>query len=113
MATAGALIGLRLKEWSDKRPDKLAERESTQSQQAITRQAYKSVGVTTFRWVTFGSDTCPICEELDGKVVGVDVAFVTAGDEVEGDETQQPIQRGSNTFHPPLHDGCVCQVVAD
>lgn len=111
--TAGVLIGARLAEWQSKRADKLSTRENAQSLQALTRQSYTNVGVTRFRWVTFGSETCPICEELDGQIVGVEGSFARAGDDLEGDADQSTITRTSNMFHPPAHDGCVCQVVAD
>jgi hypothetical protein len=53
-------------------------------------------------------DTCPFCTALDGRTVGIETPFVSAGAEV-GLGQQLQVQR--NTFHPPLHPECDCELI--
>jgi hypothetical protein len=68
---------------------------------ALARFFFSSGGVTKLVWS--GGD-CPICQELDGVVVGIEDSFASAGDDIGGMTAE------SNTFHPPLHQGCQCEI---
>lgn len=109
---AGATaLGGRLDGWEETEAGKAGARESVRSVSALALAAYGLAGVTLLRWVAGGSESCPYCQSLDGKVVGRGDAFVPAGDfQPEGAETALKVRR--STFHPPIHDGCVCAVVA-
>lgn len=74
----------RFDEWNEKRPDKLAEWETKQEDNAATVETYKAAGVEP----TFDGSgaACPLCQDADGQAV-------------------------SDVGYPPLHDGCVCDVV--
>lgn len=105
------LIDERLGEWEETKAEKVARREVTKSGNAVARQAYKHAGVKKLVWHTMGSESCPFCQELDGKVVGIEEAFLPAG-EFSPEGAESPLVLSSDVYYPPAHDGCVCQVVA-
>lgn len=97
-----------LDEWVEERPERTARWEATQMGQAAARETWRDAGVSTLRWVTVGTD-CPFCDRMDGTEVSIEEPFVPAGGEVTGLETNLQIDR--DTFHPPIHPGCDCEVV--
>ena len=108
---ANAAIDKRLDEWTETRAGKMADRESTQANGAMSVFAYVAGGIVLLRWVTVGAN-CPLCNSLDGKVVGVEENFVDAGDTVKGAGVS-PLTARRNVGHAPLHAGCDCLVVAE
>ena len=118
-----AEIEERMKEWTDKRPGKIASRKVIQTDGAIAREVWRRQGVETITWTTNGKN-CPTCDKLHGKVIGINRSFVPKGmmvDPVAGvvpindDERpagqQAPIKAGANVLHPPLHGGCDCSII--
>ena len=99
----------RLAQWDERRPEKMAVRESVQANGAVSRLAYAAVGVSTV-WLTFG-DNCPLCDELDGRTAGVGQDFVDAGATVNAAGVS-PLTARNSVGHPQLHEGCDCMVVA-
>lgn len=100
----------RVSEWEAGTPEKIGRREVVRAVNAVARVAYVLVGVQTLRWVTSG-DACPLCVALDGREVSASRSFVAAGDTVEGGEGQEPLTVKHDVTHPPLHDGCTCDLV--
>ena len=112
-AQVAEAIRERLGEWSEKRPGKIAVAESTQFMAAAAKVVMVVAGVTLLRWVA-NADSCPFCSTMDGKVVGVEKDFVSAGEGVDaasGDKA--PMKLSSNIGHPPLHSGCLCDIVRE
>jgi len=105
------LIEQRLTEWEEKRPAKIATREAVQFMAAATKVAMVASGVTLIRWVA-NAEACPFCSELDGQVVGVEKDFVGSKQPVDGGAGQKPMKPSHNVGHPPLHNGCECDIVA-
>lgn len=101
----------RLAKWQAERPARTARWEKTQLPNAAARETWKEAGVAELKWVTQGSTHCPYCTKLDGRTVGIETPFIAKGDEVDGDEEGQTLKATRNTFHPPVHAGCRCQVV--
>lgn len=99
-------IEARLDDWVERRPGKTARWQASQMVSAASRETWKSGGVRHIRWVAFGSKNCPACTSLDGAIVGIEEPFVQAG------AAEEQIEVPRNTFHPPLHAGCDCQIVA-
>lgn len=110
-ALAEAIEGL-LNEWAETRPDRIAADETVRADGAITKAAMIAAGVQALRWVTQGSRACPYCRALDGKIVGIAEAFLPAGAALEVDGAETPMEITGPKGHPPLHDGCVCAIVA-
>jgi len=112
-------VNQRLKEWGVGRTaggksaaEKLAGREAIQWGDAVAREAMRRAGVTELVWIANGS-ACPICQELDGSVVGIEDGFVEASDEIDpADDEVSPLKIYSKVLHPPLHNGCECMLAA-
>jgi hypothetical protein len=100
----------RLDEWEEKRPGKIGLNECVRLAGAITKAVYSSGGVTRIMWVNMGSQSCPYCTEMDGAIVGIEQNFVSSGGEADGGDKTMTVYQ--NTGHPPLHEGCVCQIVS-
>ena len=101
---AKELVDERLDEWEEKRAEQVADRQAVKTEGAITRTIFAVGGVTKLIWVA-GSSACPICQDLDGKVVGIEQPFAEAGDELA-----KGFVASGNTLHPPLHQSCQCSI---
>jgi len=105
----GDEIENRLAEWSEKRPEKVALNETVRANNAVTKFVWVAAGITRLIWVAQGSQSCPYCQELNGRTVGVRYPFVGEGEfNPPGADGSMKI-RGPH-FHPPLHQGCVCSI---
>ena len=107
-------LQIRFNEWREKRPAKIAGIETVRLSNAAAKTIFVLAGVTKLRWEALGSEACEFCQELDGKVVGIEQNFLGKNEKLvaegrEGSEMEifRPIG------HAPLHEGCVCQIVAD
>lgn len=105
-------LAQRLDEWEQTRPGKVAMNETSQQGNAVARMVFMAAGVTRLRWQNVGSKTCAICAEMDGKVVGIHRAFVDAGTKLDS-ESQSDMEIYRPAAHPPIHQGCVCQIIPD
>ncbi|NUT96737.1 MAG: phage portal protein [Saccharothrix sp.] len=105
-----AAVAERLETFVADRPQRTARWETAQVPNAAAREAWRTAGVRRLRWVTTGKN-CPFCQDLEGRVVDIETPFVPAGGEVTGLEEKLKVDR--NTFHPPIHPGCDCQVVPE
>lgn len=109
---ARELIDARLDEWDEKRATKMANEEAVHSSGSVTRMTYFAVGVLSIEWVAFG-ENCPLCDELNGQVVGVQEVFLEKGDTVDPDDGEtQPLTTQRAILNPPLHNGCDCDLTA-
>lgn len=99
----------RFSEWEVKRPDKIANGDSTRAMGALSRVLYAAVGTTLLVWA--GGD-CELCSSLNGTVVGVEENFVNAGQTINA-ENQTPLTARTPISHPPLHPPeCDCVILA-
>jgi len=101
----------RVEGWENTRADKAAMIESVNLSNAAAKAVFVAYGVTRLRWAAVGSKTCPYCEEMDGRVVGIDSPFLGKNDNLESEDGRMAINKP--TFKPPLHIGCVCQIVPE
>ena len=106
-----AALAKRFDEWTERRPGKIAARETVRLGNAVTRLGYEQGGVTYLRWVTTSGEPCPYCTEMDGKVVGIRGAFALEGETLHPNGADGPLTVSSRISHPPLHEGCSCQIV--
>lgn len=104
-----AAVRERLQEWRDSKAEAFARSEPVQIGNAIARAVFVESGITQFRWSC--RDGNPFCKSLDGHVVNINQPFVKRGQEIggEGDAT---IEAGHNVNHPPLLNGCNCEIQA-
>lgn len=92
--------------WEDFRAEDVARNETVKLTGAVTRVAMAAAGVTKLAWRNTGHDTCEFCQELDGKVVGIESPFLADGDSITSDDGKMKVT--GPKFHPPVHHGCVC-----
>lgn len=104
-------ISERMDEWVEKRPNKIARREIVEAGNAVTKAVFMAGGVTMLVWQTFG-ENCPFCDDLDGQVVGIQSNFLSAGSDFQPEGAEQPLNSSTDISHPPIHDGCDCQITA-
>ncbi len=103
-------VNTRLDEWKEKQPGKMRQNEPIRAEGAFSRAAWAFAGVTKLVWVTYG-ESCPFCNMLAGKIIGIQSNFVGKGEEVRP-EGEEPLIPNSNIGHPGLHEGCDCGVAA-
>lgn len=101
----------RLSEWLEKRPEKVSARETVQAGNAATFETYRNAGVRRLRWQKTGSENCPICDSMNGRVISIEGEFASAGETINVDGAE-PMKIRTTKRHPPLHAGCDCQLVA-
>ena len=105
-------IDQRMDEWIERRPDKVAKRDQVQLGSAIAKAAWVANGVQRLVWRT-GGDACPLCEELEGKIVEITRSFADPGDQIAPGGDTAPLEVTQSYGHPPLHEGCDCSVEPD
>lgn len=106
------VITERLEAWEEERPKQIANDSTVAVSNRAAKAVFAGAGIQKLRWVAIGSETCELCESMDGKVVGIDQPFVAANDTVEGEGTS-PLRVNKPTTEPPLHKGCVCEIIPD
>lgn len=108
---AAPLVLQRLEEWVERRPGKVARAETVQACGAVARETYRQNGIRKIRWVNF-NPSCPYCQHLDGKVVGIESSFLSAGTDLQPEGADKPLRTDVDVHHPPAHGGCDCQIAA-
>ncbi len=104
------VIEERIGEWEERRPGKVAMNDSVQLRDAVAVFVFAAAGVQRLTWVALGDETCPLCQEVDGRTVTIGSPFLGSSDRLEA-EGVKPISLNRPTMHAPLHQGCVCAVV--
>lgn len=103
-------IEQRLSEWDASRAEKIAGREPIQQESAVSRWVWLAAGITRLQWQRRGSKSCPFCKALNGKIVGIDEAFIEAGDFTPEGHEASPLKVRGPKLHAPIHQGCVCVI---
>ncbi|HAS91530.1 MAG TPA: phage portal protein [Clostridiales bacterium] len=96
--------------WEEKKPEQVSKEETVKIAGAVSLAVYKIAGVTKLVWRNTGSKSCPYCEALDGKIVGIQESFIPVGSQFKPDGADLPLKIDSPKMHAPLHGGCVCQI---
>jgi HK97 family phage portal protein len=102
-------IEQRVNEWAEKRPDKIANNETTRASNAIAQFVFWSAGFSAV-WRIRGPKTCPYCRSLEGKKVKRGDAFIDPGTDLKPEGVEKPMKVYGLTKHPPLHAGCDCYI---
>ena len=110
-------LSVRFDEWESgvadsaaTRAEKIAAENATRLGEGFSREAFFAAGVVSLVWVATGSDTCPYCQGLDGRVVGREGSFLSAG-EAFAPGGAEPLVPSTNVMHPPAHAGCDCLII--
>ena len=104
---ATELVSERLEDWQETRAEKLTQREATKLEGAVSRKIFAAGGATQLVWVA-NAGACPICQEMDGKVVGIEDNFIQPNETLLPDE--KDFSPSSSIGHPPLHSECECSL---
>ena len=105
------VLGQRVSEWNDTRAGKIAENEPVKQESAVARYVWAAAGVTRLQWVRRGSNSCPFCKALHGKIVGIEENFLEAGEFTPDGHEASPLKVRGPKLHAPIHRGCVCAIV--
>lgn len=105
--------------WQDgQRAATSAAAEATQAGGAFTKVPFIAAGIERMIWVA-GTDACPLCQRLNGRVVEITQPFLAEGDTVDPEDGETtPLVTKQVIGHPPLHGMggrggvCDCVVVA-
>ncbi len=97
--------------WPENRAPGEAQDETVRFGNAIAVTVFAIGGVMKLRWRAFG-ESCPYCNSLNGRVVGISDFFLTVGMEFEPEGAERPLLVGHNVRHAPAHPGCDCAVTA-
>jgi len=103
-----------MERWKAIRAAEEAQDENVQLGNAIAKAVFVASGVRYLMWVSFG-ESCPVCERLSGRIVGVEGWFVGKGEKVTGESADGTVVEYVSkrwVGHPPLHRGCDCAIVA-
>jgi hypothetical protein len=104
------LVTQRMDEWIEKRPEKIAVEESVRAANAAAQFVFWSGGFSSV-WRIRGAQTCPYCQELNGRKVKSGQMIFTGGEEFEPKGAKNgPMKMSGGISHPPLHQGCDCYI---
>lgn len=104
-----AAVEAELAIWQDSEAGRVAREETVRANNAIALAVYVAAGVLWKMWITVG-ENCPFCEQLNGRRMGVQGAFLGEGERLEA-EGKPPLIIGQKIGHAPAHEGCDCMVV--
>jgi hypothetical protein len=99
--------------WLDDRAGSLATEETYRQGNATAVALYTNNGVEKLKSIATGDHTCPYCNALDQKVIGINEFFLQAGQSFQPGNVDKPLPVSHSKKHPPYHRGCDCIVVAD
>lgn len=93
------------------RAERLARTETLDVSSVSAREGYKQTGyVTKIEWFA-NPDACEFCQELDGKVVGIDNNFAELGQQIEGVNGGILNVDYDTMDGPPAHPNCECTLL--
>lgn len=107
----GEAIDSLTQHWLEMRPGMIADEETVRLNNATAKEVYRAGGIGKLQWVAFG-ESCPYCDDLDGKTVGIDENFLDADTDYKPDGADRPLRTASNIGHAPAHDGCDCMIAS-
>lgn len=105
-----------IKDWVRSNAEDLAAEEAIRAKNAVSRELWRQHGVTKLKWVTSGSMSCPFCRKMNGRVVGIEDNFLSAGDVMHAGPDDHDgkgwlsLKIRNHKKHPPIHKGCVCRI---
>lgn len=103
-------VQARVTEWTEKRVDKEVNETSVGMGSMIARLTILGAGYRAV-WRTRGN-SCPLCNQLDGRAVGrMGQAFTDDSEDFEDGNGNTVNFR--QTLYSPLHAGCDCVIVAE
>jgi len=100
---------MRAAEWEETRAGKVAMNEVVRVSSGAARFAWAAAGIAYIVWRT-NPGACPLCQEMDGKRIGIKDYFLIPGESVSPEARPGGMTSDSNIGGPPLHQGCQCDL---
>jgi HK97 family phage portal protein len=99
--------------WDKSRAELIAKTETVRASNAGALASYKAAGIVKKVWIA-DSAACPYCNALDGRVIGIDDAFLKMGDSFQPEGADSALSiRYEDVGYPPAHPNCRCSVGAE
>lgn len=99
--------------WDTARAGTIARTETIRAANAGAIASYKAAGITLKVWIS-DAGSCPYCAALNGKVIGIDDAFLKMGQSYQPDGAKAPMTVSYEDVNgPPAHPNCRCAVRAE
>ena len=95
---------------ASRRAHMVAQTETMRASNAAARINYKQLGAVQLKWLAV-ADSCEYCKALDGKIVGVDDAFVKSGGTITGIEGGTLKANFGDIRDGAAHPNCRCTIV--
>lgn len=100
----------RLSQWGETRAEKIANNETVRLSNFVAQTAFFTHSFKSY-WRIRGAQTCPYCQELNGRAIKQGESFFQGGEEHEPKGAENgPMLIRSSVMHPPLHQGCDCYI---
>jgi len=105
------LISQKAAEWIASRAEMIARSETIRAANYGAKEAWQQAGVRQVQWLA-ADDSCPYCLGLDGKIVGIEEAFLNMGDSYHPEGADTPLHVNyESVFAPPAHPNCTCTLL--
>ncbi len=104
------LIEERIMEWEQTRAAKVANDEVVRVSNGAARYVWAAAGILKLVWKTQGSENCPFCNQMNGKVVGIQEAFIDRSASITATDGSN-LKIFGKKMHPPIHQGCKCSIM--
>lgn len=103
-----SILTAKIDTWEESRALVTAADEAVRMGQASLQSLFVKTGVKEKRWKARGQ-SCPFCNSMDGKVVGVEEQFLGDGDVLYAQDKDTGIWMALKSWgvkkHPPIHKG--------
>ncbi|HEC61779.1 MAG TPA: phage portal protein [bacterium] len=91
-------------EWGEKRPARISMNETARSGNATAALIFFGAGYKLI-WRNSGTENCPYCDSMEGKVISKGQYFVKGNTDLQPDGTDAPMKIFNSIRHAPLHGG--------
>lgn len=93
------------------RAERIARTETIAASNEAALEAYRQSPITIAKEWHAEPSACEFCGAMNGKIVGLEEAFVPLGGSVEGTDEGTYQVNYQTVTHPPLHPNCRCAIV--
>lgn len=93
------------------RSERIARSETLKASNGAAEEAYKQTGYVVAKEWYANPDACEFCDEMDGRVVGIDTEYQSLDSSLTGVDGGQYDFNYESIDYPPLHPNCRCAIL--
>ena len=93
------------------RSERIARSETIAASNEAALEAYKQSPMVGGQEWFAEPDACEFCQELHGKIIGIESNFANVGQGINGKEGNVLVVDYMDVSHPPLHPNCKCSIL--